>query len=111
MDLVEAVETVAAGALGRSEGPQNVNQADRNDGADDASAMSMSPAGFVPACAGCDPPAPPGARKAVRRERCSKRWNALARTYPERSRGLDSPLGIAGALVLEGACTAGASSR
>ena len=49
--------------------------------------------------------------KTVRRERCSKRWNALARTYPERSRGLDSPLGIAGALVLEGACTAGASSR
>ena len=59
-------------------------------------------AGFVPACAGCDPPAPPGARKDGQTRTLQQAVECVGKAYGERSRGLDSPLGIAGALVLQG---------
>jgi hypothetical protein len=52
----------------------------------------------------------PGARKDGQTRTLQQAVECVGQAYRERSRGLDSPLGIAGALVLEGACTAGASS-
>ena len=67
-----------------------------------AGRRAMSPAGFVPACAGCDPPAPLGARKDGQTRTLQQAVECVGQAYRERSRGHDSPLGIAGALVLEG---------
>ena len=59
-------------------------------------------AGFVPACAGCDPPAPPGARKDGQTRTLQQAVECVGQDLPGAKPRLDSPLGIAGALVLEG---------